>query len=475
MPRGSIMTRSSLLKALVIATLMLAGCSASKEARVPSLGAAEGQISIFLQGLEEASYDITFTLGRISVESAKGKWHSLPLVRKTLNSKALLKAQALVAEGSLPKGRYGRIRLYFTSAYLRRNAERASLALPTGGLILTKPFDIFPRENTSLFLYWNADRSVAQGYRFSPLFSVERKQREPRTLLVYVSNTGSDNVSVFNRVTDEMLTNIQVGREPRGIVVSPSGDRVYVVNRGSSDLSVIDTSNNRVLRTARLEFQSQPEGLAITPDGSSLLVTYAAKNAVAFVDTFSLEVSSPIQVGSMPVDVAIDSDGRHAFVVNRLSNNVSVIDIGERQVIKTIDVESNPRMIALDSRRQRAYVAHYNSVHATVISLTSLSVVKRLNVGAGATAIAVGPLGRRIYVAIEGARRVNIINPEINVSVGSIPTESLPSDLAVDPEGLKVYIVNSASDNLTVANSTSRRVERLVGVGSMPYRLDMRR
>ena len=39
---------------------------------------------------------------------------------------------------------------------------------------------------------------------------------------------------------------IPVGATPRGVAVAPDGDHVYVTNSGSNTVSVIDTTTNKV-------------------------------------------------------------------------------------------------------------------------------------------------------------------------------------------------------------------------------------
>ena len=46
-----------------------------------------------------------------------------------------------------------------------------------------------------------------------------------------------------------MVATVAVGNIPVGVAVSPAGTRVYVANRGSDTVSVIDTATNLVVAT----------------------------------------------------------------------------------------------------------------------------------------------------------------------------------------------------------------------------------
>ena len=66
----------------------------------------------------------------------------------------------------------------------------------------------------------------------------------PRTGYVYVSNAGSDTVSVLRDDADPAkigwVMDLAVGDYPQGVAVDVKTNRIYVGNAGSRDLTVID-------------------------------------------------------------------------------------------------------------------------------------------------------------------------------------------------------------------------------------------
>jgi len=86
---------------------------------------------------------------------------------------------------------------------------------------------------------------------------------------VYVSNYGSNNVSVINTSTNKVTTNVTVGTKPFGVAVNPAGTRVYVSNEGSNSVSVINTSTNTVTDTVTVGTRPYAFGIFITPEGAS--------------------------------------------------------------------------------------------------------------------------------------------------------------------------------------------------------------
>ena len=61
----------------------------------------------------------------------------------------------------------------------------------------------------------------------------------PATGKVYVANSGSANVTVFDPAT-QTSTAVSVGQTPSGIAVNSITNRIYVANNGSNDVTVID-------------------------------------------------------------------------------------------------------------------------------------------------------------------------------------------------------------------------------------------
>jgi YVTN family beta-propeller protein len=65
----------------------------------------------------------------------------------------------------------------------------------------------------------------------------------------YVTNQGSNNVSVIDTATNAVVVTVPVGNNPYGVAGTPDGKHVYVTNSDSNNGSVIDTAANTVMAT----------------------------------------------------------------------------------------------------------------------------------------------------------------------------------------------------------------------------------
>jgi YVTN family beta-propeller protein len=91
------------------------------------------------------------------------------------------------------------------------------------------------------------------------------------TQFAYVTNFGSNTVSVIDQATKTVVATVPVGANPLGVALTPNGASAYVVNWSSGTVSVIATATNTVVTT--IPVGVGPAGIAITPDGAFVYVS----------------------------------------------------------------------------------------------------------------------------------------------------------------------------------------------------------
>ena len=90
-----------------------------------------------------------------------------------------------------------------------------------------------------------------------------------------------------------------VGR-PWDAAISPSGNRIYVVNAASNDLSIVDLDTAKGI--AHVEVQDNPEGVTLSPNGARAYVNNTLAGTVSVVDTASFLVVDTIDVSDIPLE-----------------------------------------------------------------------------------------------------------------------------------------------------------------------------
>jgi YVTN family beta-propeller protein len=137
----------------------------------------------------------------------------------------------------------------------------------------------------------------------------------------YITNSGSNTVSVIDTATNTVTATIPVGLEPWGVAVTPDGSKIYVTNFGDTTVSVIETASNTVAAT--IPVGNRPQGVAVTPDGTKAYVT--AGNTVLVIATSSNTVTATIPIAILADGVAVTPDGTKDYVTT-FGGNVGVID-----------------------------------------------------------------------------------------------------------------------------------------------------
>ncbi len=433
--------------------------------------AGEGRLVVTLNGPERSPIDLTAELTGLMLHARGGGWYQIPMPVKTLMSLDLVGRQIPLADVPLPSGAYDQLTLKFGKATLRREGKTVDLSVPVDGFTLGVSLDIEPGSLVPLFITWDVERAIEREAFLAPAFTFQGKEPEIQAVVAYVTNEESGTLSVVDRAKNQVVSAIQVGRAPRGIVVEPERGRAFVLNGGDDTITVIDVNTNRALHTFNLETQARAQELAISPLGRTLYVANTGLNSVSVIDTASLGVTATIPVGISPVFAAVDPRGTRVLVANQGSNTVTLIDTFSNRVVGTVQVEVGPAHISIDPNpnADRAYVASPSSAFMTVLSASSGQVVRRLRVGPGVVASVPDDFPNRLFLVKAPQNRVVVFDAALNVEIGGFQTGRNPHRIVRDHDRDKLYVVNREGDSVTVADRLSRRIESTVPVGKRPF------
>jgi YVTN family beta-propeller protein len=453
--------------------LALAGCGVAGPAGSPPASGprpGEGRLVLYLNGPVSAPLQVEFELTsldglldgdvRMPIRSAPMRINSLDVIGR----------QILLAETFLPQGRYRKVALGIARARARQEGKWADLSVPAEGFVLNVDFEVVAGRTTPLFMTWDVGQAIEGEAFFRPAFGLEGKRRELAALLAYVTNEGSDSVSVIDRALDQVVSVLAVGKAPRGITVTRDASQAFVVDAGASTLSIIDINTDRVMHRTNLEAGANASEVAITPDGRKLYVTNTMLNNVSVIDARSFQTLRTIPVGFSPRALAPVPIGGGMLVANGGSNSVSLIDTSRDAVVTTIPVDFQPSNMAVDPSGSQAFVPHLASPRLAVVSLSSQRTVRTLTVGMVAAALSESDGAvRRLFLARPAAGRVVLYDVTQGSEIESIPVGQDPRYLALDTEREKLYVVNRGSDTVTVIDRVSRRVRATIQVGKRPY------
>lgn len=269
----------------------------------------------------------------------------------------------------------------------------------------------------------------------------------PNGSRAYVTNFGSDSVSVIAVGSNQVVATVKVGALPQGVAVSPDGSRVYVGSFGSGALFSIDTETNRVVDVTDLR-GAAVRGITVSADGAYVYAADSMRGVVWVVDTRRAQPVAEIPVGQFPWAVVTDPRKPAVYVTNAVSESVSVIDTGTNQVVQTVPIGSSPEGIAVTSDGSRLYVGAAESV--SVIDVGSLRLSSSIPVSHEARGVAVTSDGSTVYATDRQGNTVSVIDTKREQIVATARVGREPDGVAVSPDGSRVFVANSRSDTVSV-------------------------
>jgi YVTN family beta-propeller protein len=300
----------------------------------------------------------------------------------------------------------------------------------------------------------------------------------PSGLNVYVTNFGSDVVSIFERnistgALSDSSTHISENN-PSVICISVDGKNVYVANYESNTISIFDRnildgslSGTATIPTGTSTFAT-PRGICISFDGKNVYVA-TLHNDVSIYDR-DIETGLLIENGTIdteigPSGICISVDGKNVYVANSSSDTVSIYDrnisTGSLTLYGTVAtgiVETNPVGICISVDGKSVYVAnrHSDTVanYTRDVSTGSLNLDGSIDTQDQPEQICISEDGKNVYVTNLNSNTVSIFDRDIldgSLSgTSTIGTGETPAGICISLDGKNVYVANATSNTITI-------------------------
>lgn len=341
---------------------------------------------------------------------------------------------------------------------------------------------------------------------------------------VYVTNSGSDNISAYtvngttgglSAIAGSPVANVST---PSAIAVSRNGFFAFATNSQTNKVTSfrIGTDGGLLLASGTAtspnpaSVGTAPSAVAISSDTEFL---YVANRGSDSVTAFTIgatgvltlvppEAGTPNPVaagGSAPVSLVGSATDQFLYVANSADNTVSVFQIETNGLLKLVPPTGSlrnpvavggnaPSALALSSTGQFLYVANRASNNVTVFQVETsglLTLVPPVGSGTnpqpiggtGPIGIAVAPDGQVLYTANEGgtvsALRIGTnglltLVPSSGSSSNPIQAGTTPSAITISQDGQFVYVANRGGgvSAYTVVSGTGTLVPLPVLLGN---------
>jgi YVTN family beta-propeller protein len=291
------------------------------------------------------------------------------------------------------------------------------------------------------------------------------------TVRIYVSNRNSRVVSVIDPVTDKVVQTIEDVEVPRWIAFSPDGKQVYVTNEGEEVVDVVDQKTAKIIK--KITLSGHPNMVSSSKDGRHLVVCIrSAPGAVDIIDPISLTLKKTIPVKGGLHDGYVTPDGKYAVVGSISGRIVTVIDLQTEEIawelkmgdgVRPMAIETNP-----DGSTRRIFVQLTSLRGFAVVDFATHQVVDRikfpeepkwydeeLNDLDAAHGIEVAPNGKTLWVNSTSTRTVFVYSlPDLKL-LGQARVGRGPGWITFTPDSKKAYI--SAEGALSVVDAETMK------------------
>jgi DNA-binding beta-propeller fold protein YncE len=142
---------------------------------------------------------------------------------------------------------------------------------------------------------------------------------------------------------------VPTGSHPFGAAILPDGRTGLVSNRGPGTVSVIDLKAGRKIKDIEVgPHLSHPETIELDPAGTHAFVPLANDDAVAVIDTRTLELERRLStrreqgVGTAPVHASVTPDGRRLLVAESAADELTVFALPSFELLGRIPTADYP-------------------------------------------------------------------------------------------------------------------------------------
>jgi DNA-binding beta-propeller fold protein YncE len=179
---------------------------------------------------------------------------------------------------------------------------------------------------------------------------------EPLTRHVFTFNGHSDSATVIDAVVHKEIKTITLPGKPE-LAVSDKSGRVYVNIENKSEIDVIDSRSNRVIKHYPLGKGFEPTGLAFDQKHHRLF-SVCANRIMDILDSRTGRIVAEVAIGAGPDAAAFDPALGIAFSPNR-DGTLTLVkerDADHFSVVQNLITQQGARSMAYDPASHRAYL-----------------------------------------------------------------------------------------------------------------------
>jgi len=255
---------------------------------------------------------------------------------------------------------------------------------------------------------------------------------------VFVPNRSSADVAVIDTRTDTLVTRIAVGNVPHQVAISDVAGKLVASNTADDTISVVDLAT---LETSTLKLDHEPEHMELDPSGRLRAVGNIGAGTVSLVALDPPQEIARVDGLYSPHNLTFSPDGSRLYVANLGANHISVIDVAKAEVVDEIQV-AEPTVASGDARADAEFQG--------IINVTRT------------------PDGRLGFAAHGEGNRLAVLDLRTGALKANLELGALPWRAYSTADGRYMLVPNNGEATLSViSTATLEEVARLPGAEDM--------
>jgi len=290
-------------------------------------------------------------------------------------------------------------------------------------------------------------------------------------------------LSILLALVSGLLWTATLSADPKTLADYDLKTLAIVVNRDSSDITLIDPVTDTIIKRIPLGEYTNAHMAMLNHDGKKLIISGTGRDRFLVVDLATGQIEHTIVTGKSPEHFDVTPDGRRAFVGNIEDSTVSMIDVHEGREVQRITGFFEPHGFSVLPDGSKVYVSSLGAHEVAVLDAKSGRMLKRLAIGNVGRVAARDPQrylseikgivnptltkdGAFAYAADGDAGVVAIIDTKTDKIVKTLKIGEQPWRAYNSPDGRWMLVPNNGDSTVSVIDTTSQKIVAQLTAGT---------
>jgi len=315
--------------------------------------------------------------------------------------------------------------------------------------------------------------------------------------LIYVTNSGGDNISVVDPRTHKVISSIEGIEGAHGVAFSPDGTRVYASNEADHTLDVFEQRSGKLIKKVALS--GRPNNISVAKDGRIVVAIAQDPGALDIIDPVKLERKVSILTNGRLHNTYVTPDSRFAIMGSTRTDIFTVIDLQKEEVVWELNLGKGVRPMTMernpDGSTKRVFVQLSDLNGFGIIDFATRKMVGKIELpttpgidviehrlSSPSHGMGVQPDNRVLWVtSILANAAVAYSLPDLKVIgqvplplikvAGRTPMSAVPNWVTFTPDSQQVYVSNAAHNSVSATDTQKMQEIAVIGVGQAPKRI----